>query len=306
MAENPKSLTFESEEIEKWRKAYKECKKYKSKIKKDKYDEYFGDIKKEYEEHLKYRRTIEFKKLDSFFRFIVERSEMYLGLDKKQKSKYKFDARNKAVKNLMQISSELLRKLSGIRIETLNENSWKPDAIGAIDNSEVNIDTKFKNCVTYFVRDINYLSNHALVNQTSFRVYVIITGKSTGFYNVGNLFSGEFSFSKYDLCDTNGNIIKGYTDRDFRKRKIFRACEVPAVNKLNISLPCGLGKVLGLLGRTAVGNIEIEVMVYISPNDWVAGRALESTVVGDRKLGNYLVDGEKITLKGPLLTKSEI
>ena len=29
MAENPKSLTFESEEIEKWRKAYKECKKYK-------------------------------------------------------------------------------------------------------------------------------------------------------------------------------------------------------------------------------------------------------------------------------------
>ena len=33
MAEGSKSLTFESDKIEKWKRAYKECKKYKSKIK---------------------------------------------------------------------------------------------------------------------------------------------------------------------------------------------------------------------------------------------------------------------------------
>lgn len=303
MAEGSKSLTFESDKIEKWKRAYKECKKYKSKIIKDKYDEYVSDVKEQYEKDLKYRSTIEFKTLTSFFRFVKKRSSIYLNLSKDEKSKYKFEARNKAANTLMQVSSELLNQLGGIRIEALDEG-LSPDAI---DETDVSIDTKFKNCITYYVQDINYLSKRALVNRTSFRIYIIITGKSTGLLNVGNVFcNSEFSFSKYDLYDVNGRLIEGYTDKDFRKRKIFRACEVPAVNKLNISLPCGLGKAVGLLGKTFVGNLEIEIKVYISPNDWMASRILESTSVGGRKLGDYLVDGDKVTLKGPLLTKSEI
>lgn len=302
MAGSNNNLVFESDEIMRWKKAYKECKKYKSKIIKDKYDEYFKDIKVQYEINLKYQNTVELKKLTSFFRFVATRSEIYLNLSEEERSSYKFDARNKAVRNLMEISSELEGDLEMMKVEAVNEN---PESYANIDSASVNIDTKIDSCIYSYVQDVAYMSNRKVLKGTTFRIYVVITGRSTGLVNLNKLF-GEFSFSRYDLYDISGNVKKNYRDENFRKRKIFRACEIPAINKLNIPLPCNLGKALGFLGRSVVGNIEIEVMVYISPNDWVASRALESTTVGDRKLGDYLVDGDKVKFKGPLLTRSEI
>lgn len=302
MAGSNNNLVFESDEIMRWKKAYKECKKYKSKIIKDKYDEYFKDIKVQYEINLKYQNTVELKKLTFFFRFVAKRSEIYLNLSKEERSSYKFDARNKAVRNLMEISSELEGDLEMMKLKAVNEN---PESYATIDSALVNIDTKIDSCLYYYVQDITYLSNYKLLKNTTLRLYVVIVGNSTGPLNL-NRFSSEFSFSRYDFYDVNGVFKKNYRDENFRKRKIFRACEVPIVNKFNVAVPGILGKVLGGAGKIVVGNIEIEVMVYISPNDWVASRALESTTVGDRKLGDYLIDGDKVKFKGPLLTRSEI
>ena len=295
------NLLLKEKDFLKWKRAYKNCKKQRSKMVKDPYDKFVSDVKESYKRYLKTGATASFVDMVAFFSFVSYASEEYLKLDKKKKSKFYFAQREAAVEALKKESNEmntiLNRKKEEAEREKEKENEGYikknlnkgVDAIAQmfgvnidVDTSKVNIDTGIENCIFSIVADVPYLKFKEL---TTFRIYVIITGKSSGAYRLEKLF-GNYSFKQYNLMTASGNINENYKDKDFKSRKIFKACDVPI--KAN-------GNSVPILG-SIVGNIDIKAKVYVSPNDIISRMAF--------KVGNVTVNGVK--LEKILLTESEL
>lgn len=294
-------LLLEEEDFSKWKRAYKKCKKQRSKMVKDPYDKFVSDVKESYKRYLKNKKTVSFSKIVAFFRSVSVISDDYLNLDKEKKSKFYFAKREEAVKDLKEKSNEMNTILCNKKAEAEREKKKENEdlvskvinkSVGAIaerigtsidvDTSKVRIGAEIENCIFSVAVDVPYFKSKWL---TTFRIYLVVTGESSGTFNLKKLF-GNFSFEQYNLLDAKGGFTENYDDKDFKSRKIFKACSVPINANVN-SVP---------FLRKIIGNIDIKAKVYVSPNDIISQKAFE--------WGNVTVNGVK--LKETLLKDSEL
>ena len=300
MEKTEKSLLLKEKDFLKWKRAYKDCKKYRSVAVKDSYDTLVARLKDDYRVHVKGASIIGFEDLTNFFRLVSSRADEYLKLDKKKKSKFYFDKREKAVRTLKEESEKMNAILHNKQLEA--EENKKKDQEGFrrklgvgvtdfvaeklgvnvnVDSSSVNIDAGIENCAFSIVADVPYLK----FNITTFRIYIILTARSSGAYRLEKLF-GKFSFKEYNLIATGNKTILNYRDKDFKSRKIYKACEVP----INVNV----GKIPGL--TTVVGNINLKAEVYVSPNDFISKVAFKYCDI----------NVNEVKLEETLLTEAEI
>lgn len=301
MEENKENvLLLKEKDFLKWKRAYKNCKKYRSKAIKDSYDEFVSCLKKDYKRYIKGKTSISFFDLTNFFNLVFHDADEYLKLDKKKKSKFYFAKREEAVENLKKESEKMNTILYKKKLDNETKakedqenfvkkqlNGWIDFLIEKygynidIDNSRVSISSGIENCAFYIVADVPYMK----FDITTFRIYFVVTGRSSGSYRLEKLFS-NFSFKEYNLLCASGNTILNYRDKDFKSRKIFKACEVPIKANAN-DIP---------ILKSIIGNIDLKAEVYVSPNDLISKFAF--------KHGNININGVK--LEKILLTESEL
>lgn len=298
MGEPEKNLLLKEKDFLKWKRAYKDCKKYRSVAIKDSYDEFVSQLKDDYRTHVKGASIIGFEDLTNFFNLVSSRADEYLKRDKKEKSKFYFDKREKAVKNLKEESEKMNVILHNKQLEI--EDNKKKDQEGfrrqvgnivadfvaekfganiSIDSSIVNIDSGIENCAYAIVADVPYMK----FKFTTFRIYIVLVGRSSGAYRLEKFF-GKFSFKEYNLINKDNQTIPNYRDKDFKSRKIYKACEIPIDVK---TMP---------LVRNILGDIDLKVKIYVSPNDFISKTAF--------KYCNINVN--KVKLEKTLLTEAEI
>lgn len=294
-----KKILLSEEDFLKWKRAYKNCKKYRSVAFKDPYDEFFKDFRELYKKYIKNVTNVSFGVITGFFVAVSEKADNYLKLDKSKKSKFYFEKREKAVKELKEESEKISAILNNKKSEI--ENSKKKDQDGLVqkefnefvdyiaknfgividvDDDNVNINTGIENCVHAIVADVPYVG----VKLTSFRIYIVLTMRSSGAYRLEKI-CGNFSFKEYDLTGLNGKTIQNYRDHDFKSRKIFKACEIP----INVNSRSAIV-------RKVVGNIDLKAKVYVSPNDRLSKMVFKY----------FDINVNEVKLEKVLLTEAEL
>lgn len=254
--ENIVSMEMDEKALEKWKAAYKNCKKQRSIIKKDAYDAFIFDIKKRYNDIVKKelkvnRNNINIRTFISFFDYVCDKSNECLKLIESKKISFYRDKRKKAVQELLLQSEYMLSNLNRMLSTKVNSNNV-PEMLKQYNLSvkkNVSINSKFKDCAFSYVWD-----------GFGVRLYVIVTLKSTRAFNL--IPRKEFNFRKYDLKNANGSEVANYEDKDIQSRSIY------LVYEKDVSVDAA-----------ALGKGIAKVSAYVSPNnsveDFLAGVAVD-------------------------------
>ena len=227
--------------------AFKECKKYKSKIIEDSYDKLFLNPAINYQKkHIK-GKEIDVHTLEEYLKNNINCANKWL--NDKNKSKFYTSSRINTANKLIDTSRKLLDSIKNIPKINYDQKSI-PGIGGVLINSKY----KLPHCIP-FVLDIPYMG---FIQYTKIRCYVCVVFNGT----IAKLLGSNFDFCHYEFDDN-----KSYCDANIESRKIYKVADIPII------LPIKLGKVF--------------IKVYISPNDWTATKAFGAiTVNSDLLLPN--------------------
>mgnify|MGYP004460186249 FL=1 len=256
--ENIAGMEMDEKALEKWKTAYKNCKKQRSIIKKDAYDAFIFDIKKRYNDIVKKelkinRNNINIRTFISFFDYVCNKSNECLKLIESKKISFYRDKRKKAVQDLLLQSEYILNNLNKMLSTKVDSNNVSEmlKQYNLSVKKNVSINSKFKNCLFSMVSDL-----------VGIRCYLVVTIKTNNRLVNNFLPKEEFNFKKYDFGNADGSKVANYEDKKIQSRSIYLVYE----KDIDVDI--------SILGRATA-----KVSIYVSPNnsveDFLAGVAVD-------------------------------
>lgn len=254
--DNVAALEMDEKVLADWKTVYKNCKKQRSIMKKDAYDDFISEIKTNYKIRLKNELakngdTVDLEIFESFFKYVIERSEEYMGIvGTNKESKFYRKERGKAVMDLIVASRRVLNVLKKTR-EANGENDaefLKKYKISI--KKPIKSNAKIQDCIYSYVMDLYGV-----------RLYLVFT--------LNKLAEGEFDFVEYEMDG------KKVVDLNAKSRNIYLVTE----KNVNVDVP--------LFGNV----ITLKASVYVSPNSGALDATADFLV--KRKWLN--VDGKALT-----------
>lgn len=261
--DNVANLEMDEKILEEWKTAYKNCKKQRSIMVKDPYDEFISDIKSKYKSDLKdelkmSRNSIDFEKFKGFFVYVAGKSKNYLEKTAKsdEASGFYRNKRKTAVENLIKVSQNVVKKLDEIKSKGVTTNGDDKDFL------EEECKVKIGNPVKVSNKLDGYMFSY-VTDKYGFRLYVVLT--------LNRFVKGTFDFIHYEF---NGN--ENYEDKNVKSRNIYLIAEknvdldVPLIDKTSLKVSAfvspnnfftdGLG---GLLINTKCINVEGKALTKV-------------------------------------------